>query len=200
MGLQDKDVKDMELRDGAQNREAEVRGTELLGIMKKRRSVRNYAEREVTKEQLEQIVEAGLLSASGRSYRPWELIVVRDKEMLMKLSECREGAAKMLAGAGAAIVVLGNTEKSDTWIEDCSIVMSNMHLMADAMGLGSCWIQGRMRKCPDGRLTDEYVRELLGFQEELKLEAILSVGAIDEHPEGRVLGDEVYGKVHWEKF
>lgn len=173
---------------------------ELLDIMKKRRSVRKYAEREVTKEELEQIVEAGLLSASGRSYRPWELIVVRDKEMLMKLSECREGAAKMLAGAGAAIVVLGNPEKSDTWIEDCSIVMSNMHLMADAMRLGSCWIQGRMRKCPDGRLADEYVRELLGIPEELKLEAILSVGAIDEHPEGRVLGDDVYGKVHWEKF
>lgn len=173
---------------------------ELLEIMKARRSVRKYAEREVTDCQLEQIVEAGLLSASGRCYRPWELVVVKDKEMLTRLSECREGAAKMLEGAGAAIVVLGNPEKSDTWIEDCSIVMSNMHLMADAIGLGSCWIQGRMRKCPDGRMTDEYVRELLGYPEHLKLEAILSIGAIDEHPAGREIDGSMREKVHWEKF
>lgn len=173
---------------------------DLLDIMKARRSVRKYAGREVTNDQLEKIVEAGLLSASGRGYRPWEFVVVKDKEMLSKLSECREGAAKMLEGAGAAIVVLGNPEKSDTWIEDCSIVMSNMHLMADAMGLGSCWIQGRMRKSPDARMTDEYVRELLGYPEHLKLEAILSIGAIDEHPTGREVDEAMRTKVHWEKF
>ncbi len=173
---------------------------DLLEMMKARRSVRKYAGREVTDEKIKQIIEAGLLSASGRGYRPWELVVVKDKEMLLKLSECREGAAKMLEGAGAAIVVLGNPEKSDTWIEDCSIVMSNMHLMADAIGLGSCWIQGRMRKSPDGRMTDEYVRELLGFPEYLKLEAILSVGAIDEHPAGREVDEVMRAKVHWEKF
>lgn len=35
--------------------------------------------------------------------------------------------------------------KTDVWTEDCSIAMSNMHLVADSLGLGSCWIQERCR-------------------------------------------------------
>ena len=53
--------------------------------------------------------------------------------------------------AMAAIAVLGNPEAADTWIEDCSIVMANMHLEAAASGVGSCWVQGRMRTAADGR-------------------------------------------------
>ena len=60
--------------------------------------------------------------------------------MLQVLSECRIGSAKMLQHADCAIVVFADAEKSDVWVEDCSIAMANMHLMADALGLGSCWI------------------------------------------------------------
>lgn len=48
----------------------------------------------------------------------------------------------MLAGAKAAILVFADPEKTDVWTEDCAIAMSNMHLMAHHLGLGSCWIQG----------------------------------------------------------
>ena len=121
-----------------------------------------------------EIVQAGLLLASGDAGLAGGSIVVRDKEMLLKLSECRAGAAKMLANAAAAIVVIGDSELSDTWIEDCSIVLSNMHLMADSLGVGSCWIQGRLRRTPEEETTEEYVRRCLGFPEKLRLEAILS--------------------------
>ena len=112
----------------------------FLDLLKHRRSIRQYKEEAVSKEALEAIVEAGLLSPSGRNIRPWELIVVQKKETLEKMSECRVGSAKMLAGASVAIVVIADPEKTDVWTEDCSIVMSNMHNMAHDLGLGSCWI------------------------------------------------------------
>jgi nitroreductase len=69
----------------------------FLDLLKHRRSIRQYKEEAVSKEALEAIVEAGLLSPSGRNIRPWELIVVQKKETLEKMSECRVGSAKMLA-------------------------------------------------------------------------------------------------------
>lgn len=83
----------------------------FLDLLKHRRSIRQYKEEAVSKEALEAIVEAGLLSPSGRNIRPWELIVVQKKETLEKMSECRVGSAKMLAGASAAIVVIADPGK-----------------------------------------------------------------------------------------
>ena len=46
--------------------------------------------------------------------------------------------------------------KSDVWIDDCAITMANMHLMADSIGLGSCYINARMRKAVEGRYRELY--------------------------------------------
>ncbi len=106
----------------------------------------------------------------------------------------------MLAGASAAIVVIADPGKTDVWTGDCSIVMSNMHNMAEDLGLGSCWIQGRLRQAPDGRSTEEYLRDILGYPKEYRLEAILSIEVPEKHPEGRELSDIPDGKVHYEKY
>ncbi len=172
----------------------------LLEIMQKRHSIRKYTEEAIPEESLRTVVQAGLLSASSRSIRPWELIVVRDRDTLKKMSDCRVGAAKMLAGASAAIVVAANPGMSDVWIEDCSIVMSNMHLMADSLGLGSCWIQGRLREAADGQTTEDYLRELLGYPEDFCLEAVLSLGMPQAHQEKTELSELPMDKVHWEKY
>lgn len=173
---------------------------DLLEVMRKRRSVRTYTGEPVSEEKLEKILMAGLLSASGRAIRPWEFIVVRDKETLKKLSAARAMGAKMLEDADCAIVVLGDEEKTDVWTEDCSIAMANMHLMADSLGVGSCWIQGRLREASDGRTTEAYVRELLDYPENYRLEAILSLGMPDKHPEARNLEELPMEKIHQEKF
>ena len=173
---------------------------DLLNTMLHRRSIRQYTGEHISEEQLQSVIQAGLLSASGRRLRPWELIVVRDRDTLEKLSDCREGAAKMLAVADCAIVVLGDREKSDTIIEDCSIVMANMHLMASSLGLGSCWIQGRMRNAPDGSTTEAYVRELLSVPEQYQLEAILSLGIPAKPAPAYDLESLPYEKVHYDCF
>lgn len=173
---------------------------ELLEIMQNRRSVRAYTKEAVSEEQIARILQAGLLSASGRMIRPWEFIVVRDKEMLHKMAGARDSGAKMLEEADSAIVVLGDEEKSDVWTEDCCIAMANMHLMADSLGVGSCWIQGRLRKASDGRTTEAYLRELLLYPENLRLEAILSLGIPKEHPKAYTLEELRMDKIHKERF
>ena len=90
----------------------------LLQIMQNRRSVRNYTGEKIPKEKLDKILQAGLLSASGRNKKPWEFVVVQEKETLEKLSHCRVGAAKMLKNAGCAILVFANPDKTDVWVED----------------------------------------------------------------------------------
>ena len=175
-------------------------GVDVLAAMRERRSVRKYSSEPVPQELLERVVRAGLLSASGRARRPWELVVVRDRTTLAALAECRDAGAAMLAGAGAAIAVLGNPEVSDTWVEDCSIVMASMHLEASASGVCSCWVQGRMRTAADGRSTQDFVAELLNVPKPWQLEAILSLGMPAEHPEPREFDKALMEKVHRERF
>ena len=172
----------------------------LLQIMQNRRSVRNYTGEKIPKEKLDKILQAGLLSASGRNKKPWEFVVVQEKETLEKLSHCRVGAAKMLKNAGCAILVFANPDKTDVWVEDCSIAMSNMHLMADSLGLGSCWIQGRLREAENGESTEAYCRTLLSVPNEYDLEAILSIGILEEHPKAHTLEELERGKIHYEAY
>lgn len=173
---------------------------DILEIMKRRRSVRRYSGEKVSGEALEKILEAGLLAPSGKGIYPWEFITIRDRQMLDRLSRCREGAARMLEGADCAVAVIADTQKSDVWIEDCAAAMMSMHLAASALGVGSCWIQGRLRRAEDGRSTDEYVRELLSYPEEFSLLAVLSLGIPQKEPRMRCKAELKWEKIHEERF
>lgn len=175
-------------------------GVDVLDAMARRRSVRRYSGESVPQALLDRILEAGLRSASGRSRRPWELIVVHDRAMLDDLAECREQGAAMLAGADAAIVVVADPTLADTWVEDCSIVMANMQLEAAASGVGSCWIQGRLRQAADGRSTHEFVANLLKVPAPYQLEAILSLGMPEAEAPRRPFDEALLEKVHKETF
>ena len=79
---------------------------DLMELLLTRRSIRKYTGERISEKNLEKILQAGLASASGRNRKPWELVVVQDREMLEKLSHCRTGAAKMLEKAGCDYTVL----------------------------------------------------------------------------------------------
>ncbi len=173
----------------------------MLETFLNRRSIRSFTGEAVPMEKLNQIIMAGLSSASSRAARPWELIVIRDKDKLIEMSGCRlKGSSRMLAGADAAIVVVGDEERSDVWIEDCSVVMANMHLMASALGVGSCWIQGRGREAIDGETTEDFLRRILQFPAECRLEAILALGMPDENLPARTPESLPFYKVHINKY
>lgn len=173
---------------------------EILDIFANRRSVRKYAPKPLEDEALDKILKAGLLAPSGHARRPWEFILVCDKQMLERLSGCRSSGADMLKQAAAAIVVIADEQKQDVWIEDCSVALGYMHLAASALNLGSCWVQVRLRAAADGRSCEEFLRETLGFPLNFKAEAILALGVLQQHPSPHDLQKLNLSKIHKEKF
>ena len=173
---------------------------ELIELMRNRRSVRLFTEETVPQEKVEKVVQAALMSASGRSIRPWEFVVVQDKESILKLSECRPGVNKTIAGSNVAIVVVADEEKSGIWIEDCSIAMANMYLMAEEQGVGGVWIHCRERETPDGGSTEEYVKNLLGVPANFRVLAMFCFGVPAVHSAPYELDQLNTEKVHYGKF
>ena len=168
---------------------------EMLEIMRSRRSVRRYTEEKIPDEQLKKIVTAALLAPSGHSKYPCEYIVVKNRELLEKMSHCRKGVAKMLEGAAAAVVVIADKEKSDTFVEDSCVAMMSMELMATSLGIGNCWIQIRNREAEDDSTSEEYLRGLLNFPENFACQSILSLGYPAKEPRARELEKLNFDKV-----
>ena len=174
---------------------------EMLNAVLNRRSVRQYTDEPIPEEKLNAILYAGLAAASSKNRRPWEFIVVRNKDMLNKLSDCRPGAGNLLGKCTAAIVVAADSELVDVWVEDCASAITQMHLMADALHVGSCWLQVRLRKAPDGVTdTQDVVRDLLGIPEKYGVMAILTLGMPASHPGPKAVDDLLLEKIHHEHF
>jgi nitroreductase len=169
-------------------------------MLRNRRSIRKFSNRDLEKEKVDIILKSALLSPSSRSIRPWEFITVTDMDMLQKLSLCREHGSVFLSGAKLAIVVVANPDKSDVWIEDASIASIIIQLAAQSLGLGSCWIQVRQRFHNKEKSAEEYVRELLQIPEKYCVESIIAIGYPDEKKEPHDESKLPYGKIHYEWF
>lgn len=173
----------------------------LIEMMKNRRSVRAFNNEPVTDEELNQILQAGMLAPNGKGLRPWSFVTIQDKETLQKLVDCRKGGAAMLKTATAAIAVYSDSDVTDTFVEDSSLAMGWMHLMASDLGLGSCWLQLRLRPSnQEGVSAEEYVNNLLGAPENQKVEALLVMGHIDEAPKANEAVEMPCDKVHAERW
>jgi NosR/NirI family transcriptional regulator, nitrous oxide reductase regulator len=115
-----------------------------LDVIHNRKSVRNFTDQEVTKEQLEVLLKAGMAAPSARNLQPWAFVVVTDREKLDLLAASLP-YAKMLYDAQAAIIVCGDMNKAATdvdsayWVQDCSAATQNILLAAEATGLGAVW-------------------------------------------------------------
>ena len=91
-----------------------------------------------TKANLDAMVKAGMAAPSGMDRRPWEFVVVTDREALDSMA-AKLPYAKMLTNAPLAIVVCGDTTLSSYWYLDCSAATQNVLLAAEALGLGAVW-------------------------------------------------------------
>ena len=173
---------------------------ELLDLMHRRRSIRRYTGQPLSQESLNRILQAGLLAPSSKNIRPVELITVENKDTLHALSRSKAAGAVHLAEAACAIVVLGDSSRADAWVEDCSIAMTYMMLMAEQLGIGTCWIQERLRQTATGQRSGDFVRELLGIPERYEVEAILALGYPAERPGPRDWDSRDQKKLHRERF
>ena len=172
----------------------------FLSLVQKRRSIRQYLERPVEKEKIELLVEATLRSPSSRGFNPWEFIVVTDRDLLEKLSKAKTHGASFLKNAPLGIVVCADPEKCDVWIEDASIASIFLHLTAESLGLGSCWIQIRMRMHDQTKTAQEYVQELLNIPENLNVEAMIAIGYPAESKPPHRKENLPYEKVYYNEY
>ncbi len=112
--------------------------------MKTRRSVRKFKADEVPQELINQVIEAGTYAASGHDRQPWAIIVVKNREVIKRLTEVNASFLEVPAkdpfyGAPVVIIVLAK-KTTPTCIPDGSLCIGNMMLAAHSLGLASCWI------------------------------------------------------------
>ena len=172
----------------------------FLSLAQKRRSIRRYLEKPVETEKIEKLVEAALRAPSSRGFNPWEFVVVTDRDLLERLSRSKPHGASFLKDASVGIVVCADPEKCDVWIEDASIASIYLHLAAESMGLGSCWIQIRKRMHDHEKSAEQYIRETLNIPENFKIESMIAIGYPDEKKAPHPKEDLQYEKVHYNGY
>lgn len=145
-------------------------------LIKARHSVRSYTNEKIPDDILERIISQAKLAPSSRNKKPVDFVLVTDSDQLEKLSKAKAAGSQMIKDAAAAIVVMGDSEKSDVWIEDCSIAMTYLHLAATEAGLGSVWVQLRGRQTSDGQDSGLYVKKIFNMEERMQILAVLSLG------------------------
>lgn len=116
-----------------------------------RRSVKKYLDKPVPMELVEQVVKAGTYAPSGMNKQASIILAVTNKKMRDRLSRINLDIVKVknlttssghgdpFYGAPVVLVVLAKKEIG-TRIYDGSLVMENMMIAANSLGLGSCWI------------------------------------------------------------
>ena len=118
--------------------------SDILELIKSRRSVKKYKSDPVPKALIEKIVEAGTYAPTGKNWQSPIILAVTNKEIRDELSRLNFGAdpdkrVDPFYGAPCVLVVLADKSKH-TYLYDGSLVMGNMLLAAHSLGLGACWI------------------------------------------------------------
>ena len=150
--------------------------SDMIELLRKRRSIRKFTREKVDPATVELLIEAVLRAPSSRGINPWEFVLVDDTELLSRLARSKEHGSEFLKNAPLAMVVCADSNKSDVWVEDCAIASIIVQLAALSLGLGSCWVQIRKRMHDGSRFAEEYIRELLDLPEHLKVESIIGIG------------------------
>ncbi len=163
---------------------------EAIGVIKTRRSVREFGSDPVDEAVIRDVVDCGRLAPSAHNKQLWEFVVVRDAAMRGQLKEVMDHG-KFLDQSPVCIAVFCRAESY--YVEDGSAAIENILLAARAHGLGSCWIAG------DKKPYAATIGEMLGAPEGVKLVGVVALGYATGEPKmprKRTL-DEV---LHWERF
>jgi nitroreductase len=114
---------------------------ETFRCIKIRRSIRKFISKEISKENLYKILEAGMYAPSAKNCQCFEFLVVRNKEKLEEISKFHP-YAKMAKDANKAIIILANLKKENVegyFIQDCSAATQNILLASTDLNIGSVW-------------------------------------------------------------
>ena len=162
-------------------------------VLQKRRSIRDYQDKQVPLELLQSIIRDSCLAPSSGNGQPWRFSIVSDKEWMRKLSD--EGKKNLLAileknpdsplkkyeselsnpdfnvfyNAPCLVYIVGS-KNTRTLHVDCSLAACYFMLAATARGLGTCWVNlGR-------DIRDLALRTKLGLTDDMEIVAPIIVG------------------------
>jgi len=138
-----------------------------------RRSVRSYSEKYVEEEKIEHLLKAGMQAPSAGNQRPWEFIVVREKEILEKLSSASP-YARCVDKAPVAIVLLANHKNlrfPEYTDQDMGACAQNILLEAVNQNLGAVWLGIAPLKDREKAVSD-----IFSIKDNLQPFAIIPVG------------------------
>ena len=147
-----------------------------------RKSVRQFANREVSAETIETLLKTGMAAPSAMNKQPWKFVVVQDKQLLKTLADTMPNIRT--STAPLAIVVCGDMTKAldgdarDFWVQDCSAATQNILLAAHSMGLGAVWngLYPDLPRC-------KFISNLLQLENRYIPLCVVPVGYPDENPE-----------------
>lgn len=162
-------------------------------LLLKRRSIRNYEEKEVPLETIKGIIRESCLAPSSGNGQPWKFIVVHNKGWIKKLSDeskrnllpaveknpdsplkkyesaLRDNAFNVFYNA-SCLVYIGCSKGIRSAHEDCALAACYFMLSAAAMNLGTCWV------ALGSSMEDPGIRREIGMPEDYQIIAPIIVG------------------------
>ncbi len=171
---------------------------ETLEAIRSRRSTRAFADRPVAKEALERILEAGRYAPSGGNSQTTHFLVVTRRETLEELAalverefaamEVTPGMYRSMVNSirasqkggyvfhyhPAALIITANRVDYGNSMADCACALENMMLAANALDLGSCWIN-QLRWLNENPALLDYLRGL-GLEEGERVFGAVAIG------------------------
>ncbi len=156
---------------------------EALEAILTRRSTRNYKPDAVEEEKLDRILQAARQAPSGGNNQTNHFLVIRNREVLGKLIGMTETAfAKMEIAENTyaslkhainaskkggyvfcynapVLIAVANRRDYGNNMADCACAIENMMVAANALDLGSCWIN-QLRWLNEEPALVEYLRSL----------------------------------------
>jgi nitroreductase len=168
---------------------------DFLQLIRQRRSVRKFRPQTIEQEKVDLLKEAALRSPSGRNLRPWHFAFVTNREQIDKLAVAKVHGSQLIKTSTLAVVVYCQLNRSDTWVEDCSIASIYLQLAVEELGLGSCWVQIRQRIHNDTVTANDYVKQVLELPNECNVESIIAIGYSDQEKVPVPFTDLNYDKI-----
>lgn len=183
-------------------------------MIKTRRCVREYKDDEVSDEDIKLLIDCARYAPSGFNMQPWSFLVVKNKDVMRRLSESgkksmipllepikdssktasnflvflKTRGTDMFYNAPVLVIILGN-KNAPTVDVDCAMAAQNMMLAAHSKGIGSCWIGGVLPA-----LMDESILKELGAPPGYKAVAPLIFG----YPKGKIpVPQKIEPEVKW---
>lgn len=163
---------------------------DVFEAIKKRRSVRDYLEKEIDDKIINIILEAAREAPSASNRQEGRFVIVRDRLTKDKLCE----AAKNQTFMKKASAIIACCAQTDNHVMTCgqacypidvAIAIDHMSLAAVELGLGTCWI---------GAFYEAQVKKILGIPESIRVVELLALGFPRNkpvHPKNRLPFEEI---------